>query len=123
MSVLYQLFSDFGLSAFRPIGWLIALYLVSVIVVWATDSATLLEGERYLGWRSILQWEDWLGSLWRALVMSAQPVANPIGIFRGGTLLVPEYVWLAIWLKVQGLFSIILVAIFIFAVRRRFKMQ
>ncbi len=123
MSILYQLFSDFGLSAFRPIGWLIALFLVSVILVWATDGATLLEGERYFGWRSILQWEDWLGSLWRALVMSAQPVANPIGIFRGGTLLVPEYTWLAIWLRMQTLFSIILVALFIFAVRRRFKMQ
>jgi hypothetical protein len=48
-------------------------------------------------------------------------VLNPLGIFGTKGAVVANSGWLAIWLFVHGLLSALFIALFIFAVRRRFK--
>lgn len=122
MSVLYQVFSDFGLSAFRPIAWLFALFLVSAVVTFTYDGAVLVD-KSPPGWYSILEEQGWTGRIAQAIVMAWQPVTNPLGIRGSGTLLVPDYPLLAIWLEIQSVLSLTLIALFVFALRRRLKMQ
>lgn len=122
MSVLYQVFSDFGLSAFRPIAWLFALILVSAVVTFTYDGAVLVD-KPPPGWYSILEEQGRTGRIARAIVMAWQPVTNPLGIRGSATLLAPDDTLLAIWLGVQSVLSLTLIALFVFALRRRLKMQ
>lgn len=124
LSVLYEIFSDFGSSALRPLVWLAVLFVLSATIVGFADGATLaLPKEMYYGWKHVLTQEGWEGRTYRAVVMAFQGITNPIGIFGSRSLLTPKYTWLAILSSLQGLSSVVLIALFIFAVRRRFKIQ
>lgn len=122
ISRMYELFSDFGSSALRPLVWLLGLAAISFFATYFTSGATLtLPSEQYVGWQSILLRNDFLGDTLKALYVSFQPIANPLGVFAKTPLLTPESPWLALWLTVQGLLSVVLIALAIFAIRRRFK--
>lgn len=122
LSVLYETFSDFGSSTLRPLLWLGLLLMLSATITYITDGAALVE-QPYVGWRSILEQQDGNGRLSRALVLAFQSTSNPLSILGGKSLVVPKYGYLALWSAIQGLFSVVFIALFVFAVRRRFKMQ
>jgi hypothetical protein len=120
VSYLYEWMSDFGSSALRPSLWLVVLYLSSVCVIYHTDGA--VPAPELVGWQLALV-DPLCGDLTRALYLALQPVVNPIGIFGPKSLLIPRYSSLAVWLSLHGFFGLILLALLIFAIRRRFKIQ
>lgn len=122
ISRLYELFSDFGSSALRPLMWLVACAAVSFFATYLTSGTALaLQQDQYVGWQSIFLRADYIGDAFKALYLSIQPVANPLGIFAKTPLLIAKSPWLALWLSFQGFVSVVLIALTIFAIRRRFK--
>lgn len=123
LSYLYEMFSDFGSSPIRPIAWLVGLSLFSVLLIYLFDGADLaVETSAYRGWQTLLIDSGVSGRIARSFVLGFQPITNPLGILGTKTLLVPKSVGLSIWLGIQGLASAVFVALFILALRRRFKM-
>lgn len=122
LSMLYELFSDFGSSTLRPLVWLGALLVFSALIIYTRDGAVLTD-QMYAGWQSVLQEQNHEGRVLRSAVMALEPVISPLSIFTSKALLVPKDVWMAIWSGFQRIFSVIFIALFVLAVRRRFKMQ
>lgn len=124
LSHVYERFSDFGASALRPLVWLFAFWLVSFLAIYSVDGAALaLPSGEYTGWRAVLACEDRTGEVWRALVLSLQQMASPLTVLGAKPLLVPKHWPLVVWSVIHSLLSVVLLALFILAVRRRFKMQ
>ena len=122
VSHLYEGMSDFGSSALRPFLWLLLLYSVSVCAIFYWSGAEIPPLSDLVGWQRALNDPAW-GEYWRAFYLALQPVVNPIGIFGPKWLLIPRYSELAAWLSLHGFLSLILLALLIFAIRRRFKIQ
>ena len=125
LSRLYQCFSDFGSSALRPVLWLLGVFVVSAVIIFLSNGAmpAFTETNYYIGWRSVLLQKDICGQFVRAIHLAFQPIFNPLGIFSIRTYLVPSNGWIVTLLLIQGFFSVIWIALTIFAIRRRFKMQ
>lgn len=124
LSHAYEWFSDFGSSALRPLLWLLGLWFVTFVVIWVVDGAALaFDNTEYTGWRHVLVCNDVSGQFWRALVLSLQQLASPLTILGAKPLLVPKYWWLAVWSVIHSLLSVVLLALGVLAVRRRFKMD
>ena len=123
LGLLYEWFSDYGSSTWRPLAWLTGAFLLSLSAIYCSNGATqgLPDSAMYAGWRSVLIEHD--GNVWQALYLAFQPIINPLGIFSSKALLVPRHGWLAFLLMVQGLLSPVWIALFIFAVRRRFRLH
>lgn len=123
ISALYELLSDYGSSALRPFLWFILLFAVTALAVFLTDGATHADAQELSGWQNSLKGDDWSAQAIRAFVLTGQSTLNPLGIFGVKGLLVAKTGLLALWLSFHGLLSAIFIALFIFAVRRRFKMS
>lgn len=124
ISRLYELFSDFGSSALRPLVWLATLAAISFVWAYVADGPALtLERDRYIAWQTIFLRTDWAGDVFKASYLALQPIANPLGIFGKTPLLIAKSPWLALWLSFQGFVSVVLIALTIFAIRRRFKIS
>lgn len=123
ISWLYELFSDFGSSALRPLLWLIGFVGVSFVWTYMSAGAVLASEEKLIGWQEIFLRKDCAGDVLRSLYLAFQPIANPIGIFGKDPILVARFPSLAIWLSIQGMLSVVLIALTIFAIRRRFKIS
>jgi len=125
LSHLYEWMSDFGSSALRPLVWQGVLFVLSFSLILSSDGAVHASQDptsELVGWQQVLIDPRW-GACARAAYLALQPLVNPIGIFGPRSLLVPRFPWLAVWLSVAGILGIILLALFIFAIRRRFKIQ
>lgn len=124
LSYLYQWFSDFGSSALRPVLWLVALFVSNALLIYYIDGAVLkLQAELYAGWEKNLLDTSATGKASRAAFLALQSIVNPFGIFGARAMVVAETGLLNIWLGVSGLFSAVLIALLILALRRRFKMR
>ena len=75
------------------------------------------------GWQTALVEPTTSGDYGRAFYLAMQPLVYPIGIFGVKSLLVPKYPWLAAWLSLHGFLAVVLLALLVFAIRRRFKIQ
>ena len=122
VSYLYELTSDFGSSVLRPFLWLSLLYVSSVYAIFCSDGAEVPEPSGLVGWQHALIDPAW-GEYTRAFYLALQSFVNPVGIFGLKYLLVPKYTQLAAWLSVDGFIGLILLALLIFAIRRRFRIQ
>jgi hypothetical protein len=122
ISQLYEWMSDFGSSALRPFLWLLLLYVSSVYAIFCSDGAEVSDRSALVGWQHDLIDPAW-GEYTRAFYLALQSFVNPVGIFGPKYLLVPKSTLLAAWLSVHGFLSLILLALLIFAIRRRFKIQ
>jgi hypothetical protein len=125
LSHLYEWMSDFGSSALRPLVWQVVLFALSFSLILGSDGAVQASRDpasELIGWQQILIDPRW-GTFARAAYLALQPLVNPIGIFGPRSLLIPRFPWLAVWLSVAGILGIVLLALFIFAIRRRFKIQ
>ena len=124
LSYLYQWFSNFGSSALRPVIWLASLLALNIWLINHFDGATrAFPDEFYVGWRENLLDTGTSGSISRASLLSLQSILNPFGIFGARAMVVAETGILNIWLGISGLFSGVLIALLILALRRRFKMR
>lgn len=124
-SYLYQYASDFGSSTIRPLLWLSISFVVNFLIVFLTNGAEISQEPTFYtrGWRSLLTQCDLTGQFARAFLLALDPITNPLGVFANRTLLVATHWALQIWLWFNGLLSAVLIALFVFALRRRFKIQ
>ncbi|TAM45589.1 MAG: hypothetical protein EPN55_07795 [Gammaproteobacteria bacterium] len=125
LSILYEWFSDFGSSTLRPVIWLLVLYVLSLAIIFASDATALPTNadQNYFGWQKSLVESGLGGRFTRAVYLAAQPVINPLGIFGIKILVTPSNGLLALWLSFHGLLSVVLIALFVFAIRRRFRLS
>jgi len=126
ISTLYQLFSNYGSSAIRPFAWWICIMLLVTTIIFLNNGAVPTQKENtQMGWKSeLVKDSDSISSrLKKASYLSMQNMLNPLGILGVKTFMTPKYSWLAFLLAIQGLFSAVLIALMIFAIRRRFKID
>lgn len=124
ISGAYYLFSNYGSSVLRPI--LLLIFVAAITVIWSynIDGAVLtLPVKYYTGWREALVTLNSEGNWHRSFLLSAQSIINPVSVFGVKQLVVAKTGSLATWVFFQSLFSIIFIALSIFAIRRRFKIK
>ena len=121
---LYQIISNYGASTSRPLIWLIGTFVLSFIIIYFSDGAVpLTDKSLYVGWRSTLLCDGFRGEMAKSVLLSLQSSFNPLSIFGTKSFLIPKNFWIAALTAVQGVFSAIFIAFFIFALRRRFKIN
>jgi hypothetical protein len=126
LSYVYEWASDFGSSALRPLLWQLLLISFSMLLILYSDGAVPALSEQasgFVGWQAALMEPTTSGDYARAFYLALQPLVNPIGIFGVKSLLVPRYPLLAVWLSLHGFLAVVLLALLVFAIRRRFKIQ
>jgi hypothetical protein len=125
ISYLYDAFSDFGASILRPVLWLLLLGVsVSyILITWAGAIPTHALESSAVGWQTTLLGNDILAPITRGFYLSFYSIVHPLGLFGGQPLLVASTRLLSGLLIIEGLFSATLIALTIFALRRRFKLQ
>ena len=123
VSYFYQGISDYGSSWFRPLVWLIALTLLSTAFIFCFDGAQVRPDISYEGWQSELVGNNDCAKLKRSLYLSAQSTYNLFSLFRSQAIILPSNGLVAFLTWLQTIFSIIIIALMIFAIRRRFKIQ
>ena len=122
ISYFYDYFSDYGSSLWRPVVWIVGSIVVMGMITFWNDSYLLaFSAKEYVGAYSWLVGSELVNRLARACYMATQPLQNPLGIWAGKMLLIPKHVSISIWLVVQALFNIVWIALFVVALRRRFK--
>lgn len=124
-SYLYELLSDYGASPARPIGWLIALWVCLTLTLFMFDGVEVgTKGMDPVGWQASLIGDDWCNRLLRSVALSVQPLSW-LGALssQGRTVqLVAANIWFQGALIFEGILSAVLLALFAFALRRRFRM-
>jgi len=130
LSWLYQLASDFGYSPLRPVLWFFAVWIGLAALLMITGAALSTVGceplEDVIGWRQTLCAEGVAGDLARATALSApQPFSILAALAVPGrqVAIIAESFWVDALLVLSGLISTVLLALFIFAVRRRFRLS
>ncbi|MEW6330815.1 MAG: hypothetical protein AB1560_05070 [Pseudomonadota bacterium] len=125
ISYLYDLFSDFGSSILRPVLWLILLGVSVSYVLITSDGVipTRLLESSAVGWQTTLLGDDIFAPITRSFYLSFWSIIHPLGLFGGQPILVASTPWLSTMLIIEGIFAATLIALTIFAIRRRFKLQ
>ncbi len=123
VSYLYQWISDFGSSWFRPFLWFLLLTAFSCVLLYWFDGAQLRAGATHEGWHAELIGDTNVAKFKRSLYLSVQSTYNLFGLFSNRTVILPSNSWVAVLTWLQSIFSIIIITLMIFAIRRRFKIQ
>lgn len=127
ISYLYDLFAFYGERPLRSIYWLLGIIAFSAVFfatfqLSAVPYSCVVNEEDLVGWKLLLCEPGMLGDLVRGLSLSIQNVFNPAGIFRESLVTASNFPTL-IFSIFQSLFSIILLAIGVFGLRKKFKMN
>lgn len=122
ISLLYGCFSDYGSSALRPVIWLLGTYAAVAALIFWRDAAAVVS-TMLSGYQEAFVSSDTYGRLARSAYLALQGIVNPLQIFGTRGVVIPRDWWTVGLLSVQGIFSITWIALAIFAIRRRFKMQ
>jgi len=120
----YELVSDFGNSPVRALLWLCLVLFGMTGILFCSNGGVIigpLEGHAE-SWRVILVGDGRVAQLARAIVLALQSSFNPLSIFGVRGVVEARYPWLAALLAFQGIVSITVAALFLLAVRRRFRL-
>ncbi len=124
-SWLYSIFSDYGASPGLPLAWLAVVWLFTAFLLLITG--TVAGGQEHaVGWLTVLFEEGCWSKFLRAAILGAQPLSWIGGLVSSGAkgiVIAPVHWWMQAWLVIDGILSGVLLALFIFALRRRFKMM
>lgn len=125
LSYFYQWFSDFGNSALRPFLWLLVLLISSTAITTCLGGGVTVFGNDavYRGYSIGLTYSGLKGEMARSCYLVFESAINPLHLFGLKTLVVPSNIWVVAWLSFQSILSLTLIALTIFAIRRRFKMR
>jgi hypothetical protein len=124
ISFCYRWLSNYGGSSARPLIIFAILVLANFLLLYGTDGVTLLaEPKEADGWHFALYGLDETARLLRAAVFAISQVFNPLGIFGTRLLLSAETPTIALASALLGLASTIAFALFVLAVRRRFRLD
>ncbi|MFN3935876.1 hypothetical protein [Parvibaculum sp.] len=121
---LYDEFSDYGASPVRPLAWIGLLWTLTTIILYWSGVDIAGEGKDAVGWQSCLHETGLWGDLLRAAILGFQPISWLGSLISSGpsVALVPHSLLAQVWLVIDGILSTVLLALFIFALRRRFRM-
>lgn len=123
VSWLYEMLSDYGASALRPLLWFLALLCLTTAILYLSDGVETVSADEFRGWQTALIGHSRSAAIHRAVALTMQSTLNPFGIFGPKGLVVARCSALEPWLLFHGLATTVLAALFILAIRRRFKMQ
>lgn len=118
VSFAYDVFARYGLSASRPLLWLLGLTAVSSFLFGWFGLGVCELGEKY-GWRQHLTDGSWQCGV----LLGTTPLTNPLGLFSKEPIAVATTWYWAAWLTFQGLLSAVLIALSLLAIRRKFRTQ
>ncbi|MBX3506779.1 MAG: hypothetical protein KF895_14965 [Parvibaculum sp.] len=121
---LYEEFSDYGASPVLPLIWIVLLWVLTTTILFAAGVDVGGDAKNAVGWQSFLYGTDWRSELSRAVILGFQPISWLGALISSGHTvpLVPNNFCAQIWLVIDGILSTVLLALFIFALRRRFRM-
>ena len=121
---LYEEFSDYGASPVLPLVWIGLLWLLTATVLFASGVNIGGTSGTAVGWQVCLYEAGWKGELLRSVILGFQPISWLGSLLSSGPSvpLVPHSFFAQIWLVIDGILSTVLLALFIFALRRRFRM-
>jgi len=124
VSLLYRALSNYGGSSARPLALFSLFVGFNFILLFSTDGVTLLEEPREAdGWHYELYGMGNNAKLLRAAVFALSQVFNPLGIFGTRLLLSGRTPLIALISMVLGLASTVSLALFVLAIRRRFRLD
>jgi hypothetical protein len=128
LSALYAAASDYGNSTWRPFWLMFAFLGLSTVGLAVTeiayDVSTISLTDPMPGsWHEILGQKGCWSAFLRASLYSVQSVVNPFGLLSARTLLVATRWYFALGASVICFFSTLSLAMFILALRRRFKLS
>lgn len=118
VSLAYDRFARYGLSAGRPLLWLFGLTTASALLSGGLGQGVCELGEKH-GWRQHLVDGSWHCGL----LLGTTPLTNPLGLFSKDPIAIAKTWYWAAWLTVQGLLSAVLIALALLAIRRKFRTQ
>lgn len=122
---LYEIFSDYGNSVTRPLGWALASYAVLALALMAADVWLDLKpiqaasGSELVGWQQHLSLSPW----WRAFAYPLYAIFNPLNLFTAKPLMATTEIWWTIPFSVVALVGSGSVFLAVLAIRRRFKLE
>ena len=119
----YGTFANYGTSPGRPLVWLVAGYVVSLLLGWwFCDYGHLTRRLIDDGGAQSMYLDEHGGKIVRVLSLPLQSIVNPFGtLFDATRLIVPETWQFNLWLVIQGLFSDSMLLLAGLSIRRRFK--
>jgi hypothetical protein len=121
LSWLYDLASVYGTSIVRPLEYFISFVFLNIGVLYATDATRVVPRE-LIGWQSVLEYDQY-APFYRAAALTVGQVLNPLGTFGGAPLIVITKPWIAGVSTVNCALATFTLALFILAVRRRFRLE
>jgi hypothetical protein len=120
ISRLYRWSSSYGDNIGRPIVFLMCITIIFASFYWYWGGAVPSPDCRQLVWAKKLCEFDDRGSVYRSLWLAMQPFFNPFGL-RSDLAVVPAAGWAMAVNIFQRILTILLVFVFLLAVRRRFR--
>ncbi|HZV20133.1 MAG TPA: hypothetical protein VE986_01155 [Hyphomicrobiales bacterium] len=124
ISFFYHVISNYGASSARPFIIFAFLLGVNFAFLFSTDGVALLEETREAdGWHYDLYGAGLNARALRAAVFALSQVLNPLGIFGTRLLLSGKTPAVAFVSGILGLLSAIALALFVLAIRRRFRLD
>jgi hypothetical protein len=124
ISFVYETLSDFGNSTLRPVFCFMLFSLFAISFITYFDGSLPGQSQsNYIGWQKILLEDNLDGKIARAIVLTGQQILNPLGLLGHKGLTVARNGWILAISIIYSLLSLILITLFIFAVRRRFKLH
>jgi hypothetical protein len=110
--LIYDAFCRYGHSVGRPVGWFAILAVVTALVLHLGDGAALNVGAVNLSGA--------VGGLAPAIGLAVQNIVNPLVLFSDKAVFVPTTTFALVLCLLHTIMSIVLLAFFLIALRRRF---
>jgi len=123
---LWWLFSNYGLSLWRPLVWLLAFVIACAVLLFVTGTSVGIDAAALTGWRRNLVDLECAGrgaEIVRAIVGATESVFSPFSLFSARRMVVPDLGWVATAQFFISYICVALLFLFGFSVRRRFKIS
>ncbi|MBD3680088.1 MAG: hypothetical protein HUJ27_17010 [Rhodobacteraceae bacterium] len=118
----WHIFGNYGLNPVRPLLWIFLFYSVFVNLLFFSGADLGANSEVYGGWKSSMV-SGVNVKLVRAFVGAAEGIVSPFSSFSVRRLIVPESGWVAFAQIVYNYMCFLLLFLFGFSIRRRFKVS
>ncbi|WP_045447854.1 hypothetical protein [Tepidicaulis marinus] len=127
VSWFYGFSSNYGASAGRSLLILLGVWAASILLLCAVDGAVIANGacDDPRGIQQAVCSPEVAGSLSRSAILSLQPLTlfgNLLGVGRSVTIVASNW-WVQIFLVFEGLVATTLLALSVFALRRKFRLS
>jgi len=121
ISGLYDALSFYGTMPGRTFVWLLGLSVYTTVMLFSIDGAVpAIECKNAIGWHASLCGEGWGARFYRAVSLGMQPLWAPFTFFKQDGAVIASSFGLTVWLSLQSLFSVGMLAVIAIGIRRKF---